>query len=275
MMLFLVLLIFLHVPLAPDSATSTRTRQFRSVRTGEYSPTSDTVTSNVLGITWIFVKGGTFRMGNDNGLSPDESPEHIVRLTDFSMSATEVTFAQYDRFCEATGRTKPGDNGWGRDSMPVINVNWSDAYEYCEWASRVSGSAILLPTEAQWEYAARGGIKSKGCQFSGSNDINAVAWYSEDSEKRTHPVGTKLPNELGIYDMTGNVWEWCRDWYGDDYYSSSPEKDPKGPATGQYHVLRGGSWMSNAPYCRISTRSSLRSDYISINNGFRIVKEPR
>ncbi len=212
-------------------------------------------------------------MGNDNGLSPDESPEHTVTLNDFYISATEITFAQYDQFCQATGKTKPADNGWGRDSMPVINVSWNDAYEFCEWASRVSGTAIRLPTEAEWEFAARGGTKSNGYRFSGGNDLNVVAWYAENSDKKTHPVATKLPNELGIFDMTGNVWEWCGDWYGDDYYGVSPVDNPRGPVTGRYHVLRGGSWISSASYCRITTRSSLRSDYVSVNNGFRVVKE--
>ena len=212
-------------------------------------------------------------MGNDNGLSPDESPEHVVTLSNFEISATEVTFDQYDRFCEATGRNKPKDKGWGRGTMPVINVNWNDAYEYCRWASQVTGTIIRLPTEAEWEYAARGGNKSQGYTFSGGNDIDAVAWYSENSDQRTHPVATKKPNELGIYDMTGNVWEWCADWYSDEYYSTSPRKNPQGPVSGQYHVLRGGAWLSNAAYSHISTRSSLRSDYISVSNGFRVARD--
>lgn len=233
---------------------------------------ADSARSTDLGIRWVFVAGGTFRMGNNNGLSPDESPEHEVTLQSFSISATEVTFDQYDRFCEATKRNKPNDNGWGRGTMPVINVNWNDAFEYCQWASTITGTAIRLPTEAEWEYAARGGIKSRGFTFSGSNDVDAVAWYSENSGKKTHSVGGRHPNELGIYDMTGNVWEWCADWYSDEYYSVSPENNPQGPVSGQYHVLRGGSWLSNAAYCHITTRSALRSDYISVNNGFRVVK---
>ncbi len=214
-------------------------------------------------------------MGNDNGLSPDESPEHNVILSDFLISATEVTFAQFDQFCGATGRTNPSDNSWGRDSMPAINVSWDDAFGFCEWASRITGTSIRLPTEAEWEYAARGGTKGRAFQFSGCNDIDVVAWYSENSGQKTHPVGMKLPNELGLYDMTGNVWEWCYDWYGDDYFSASPEKNPRGPESGQAHVLRGGSWASKASYCRITTRSSLRPDYRSAGNGFRVVREIR
>lgn len=212
-------------------------------------------------------------MGNNSGLSPDESPEHKVTLSSYDISATEVTFDQYDRFCEAVKRNKPKDNSWGRGSMPVMNVNWNDAYEYCRWASTVTGTTIRLPTEAEWEFAARGGTKSRGYTFSGANDVDAVAWYSEDSGGKSHRVAGKHPNELGIYDMTGNVWEWCADWYSDEYYAVSPQENPKGPVSGQYHVLRGGSWISKAAYCHITARSSLRSDYVSVNNGFRVVRE--
>ena len=229
--------------------------------------------ADTLGIHWIFVDGGTFRMGNDNGLSPDESPEHEVTLSSYYISATEVTFGQFDRFCDSTNRVRPRDNGWGRGSRPVVNVDWNDAYDYCLWASKVTGTSIRLPTEAEWEYAARGGTKSRGFTFSGSNDADAVAWYSEDSGGKTHPVAGKQPNELGIYDMTGNVWEWCADWYSEEYYSTSPKKDPPGPQFGQYHVLRGGAWLSKAAYCHLTTRSSLRSDYVSASNGFRVVRE--
>ncbi len=227
----------------------------------------------LLGIKWFLVGGGNFRMGNDNGLSPDESPEHEVGVDGFFISATEVTFDQFDRYCDATKKIKPKDNGWGRGPMPVINVNWNDAYEYCQWASKMAGTKIQLPTEAEWEFAARGGTRTQKYSFSGGNQMEAVGWYSENSGRKTHPVGGKKPNELGIFDMTGNVWEWCADWYSDEYYGEGPKKNPKGPATGQYHVLRGGSWISTEQYCRVTTRSFLRSDYISANNGFRVVKD--
>jgi sulfatase modifying factor 1 len=234
--------------------------------------TTDTGVSVDLGIKWIFVEGGKLQMGNDNGLSPDESPEHEVTLDGFSISATEVTFDQYDRFCEATKRNRPGDNRWGRGTMPVMNVNWNDAYEFCQWASNKTGTIVRLPSEAEWEYAARGGKKSRGYTFSGANKVDSAGWFSENSGGKTHPVAGKLPNELGIYDMTGNVWEWCADWYGDDYYSISPKNNPQGPVFGQNHVLRGGSWLSNTTYSHVTTRSSLRSDYISVSNGFRVVR---
>ncbi len=230
---------------------------------------------STLGIRWIVVAGGNFRMGNDNGLSPDESPEHDVHVDSYFISATEITFAQYDRFCEATNRLKAKDNRWGRDSMPVVNVNWNDAYEYCRWASKLTGSSVRLPTEAEWEFAARGGAKSLHYSFSGGNHAETVGWYAENSGKKAHVVAGKTPNELGIYDMTGNVWEWCADWYGDEYYSVSPKNNPKGPLTGQFHVLRGGSWGSTEEYCHVTTRSYLKSDYISVGNGFRVVKDVR
>jgi formylglycine-generating enzyme required for sulfatase activity len=232
----------------------------------------DSAKSNDLGIKWVHVEGGRFRMGNDNGLSPDESPEHEVLLDGFFMSATEITFDQYDRFCEATKRSKPSDNGWGRGTMPVINVNWNDAYEFCQWAANVTGSPVKLPTEAEWEFAARGGTKSRKFAFSGGNKIDDVAWFAENSERKSHQVALKAPNELGIYDMTGNVWEWCADWYSEEYYSVSPKKNPQGPQTGTHHVLRGGSWLSTATYGHVTTRSSLRSDYISTGNGFRVCR---
>ena len=273
----LIILVFPQRCFVPESRAhnafaSSKAHNVRSSFSKQSDPADSSVKIN-LGIRWIPVEGGMFDMGNDNGLSPDESPEHEVTLDSFSISATEITFDQYDRFCEATKRSKPSDNGWGRGSMPVINVNWNDAYEYCQWASDVTQTTIHLPTEAEWEYAARGGTKGHGYTFSGSNDVDAVAWYSENAGKKTHPVAGKLPNELGIFDMTGNVWEWCLDWYSDEYYSVSPRKNPQGPASGQYHVLRGGSWLSNAAYSHISTRSSLRSDYISVSNGFRVVRE--
>ncbi len=261
------------------ASLSAQTSSTGSLKTNQYNivtvPPADSDTGNALGIQWIDVPGGTFRMGNDNGLSPDESPEHDVTVDRYSISATEITFDQYDRFCVATKRPMPKDNGWGRGPMPVINVSWNDAYEYCVWASKVSGGIVRLPTEAEWEFAARGGTKSLKYSFSGAAHVDDVGWYSENAGARTHPVRGKKPNELGIFDMTGNVWEWCSDWYSDEYYGESPKKNPKGPVTGQYHVLRGGSWMSTEEYCHVTTRSALRSDYVSVNNGFRVVKEDK
>ena len=201
----------------------------------------------------VYVKGGWFEMGSNNGGS-EEKPVHRVYVDDFYISKYEVTFAEYDRFCEATGRSKPDDMGWGRGNRSVIFVSWYDAVEYCNWLSRQTGKHYRLPTEAEWEYAARGGNKSRGYKYSGSDNINRVAWYDGNSNDRTHPVGTKQPNELGIYDMSGNLWEWCSDWYDSDYYSRSPERNPKGPTSGNSRVLRGGSWDFDVSYCRVANR---------------------
>jgi len=196
--------------------------------------------SKVLGIEWIKISAGEFQMGS-NGGNPNEKPVHTVYLDSYHISKTEVTFAQYDKFCSDTGRKKSLDSGWGRGNRPVIYVSWEDAVAFCKWLSRKIGKNIHLPTEAQWEYAARGGNKSKGSKYSGSNDIESVAWYTKNSGAKTHPVGQKNPNELGIYDMSGNVSEWCSDRYGDNYYSNSPRNNPAGPSSGIFRVYRGGS----------------------------------
>ena len=172
----------------------------------------------------VFVKGGTFMMGSEEG-EANEKPVHPVSLSDFYIGKYPVTFAEYDRYCEATKRPKPDDNGWGRGTRPVINVSWDNADDYCDWLSEKTGQKYRLLTEAEWEFAARGGIKSKGRKYSGSNHLDEVGWYWENSgEKRlsgewkidiitknncrTHPVGEKAPNELSLHDMSGNVWEW-------------------------------------------------------------------
>ncbi|MFH1527877.1 MAG: SUMF1/EgtB/PvdO family nonheme iron enzyme, partial [Bacteroidota bacterium] len=214
----------------------------------------------------VFVKGGTFPMGSNDGGS-DEKPIHQVTVNDFYIGKYEVTFEEYDKFCEATGRTKPKDNGWGRGKRPVIYVSWNDAKAYCEWAGG------RLPTEAEWEYAARGGIQSQGYTYSGSNSIAEVAWYSGNSGNKTHEFGTKKGNELGIYDMSGNVWEWCSDWYGNNYYTNSPGNNPKGQASGTSRVLRGGSWYDNVYYCRVANRDWGYPDITYSYYGFRIVQD--
>jgi formylglycine-generating enzyme required for sulfatase activity len=157
---------------------------------------------------------------------------------------------------------------------PVIHVSWNDANEYCNWLSRKTAKNYRLPTEAEWEYAARGGNQSRGYTYSGSNNVDEVAWYNGNSGSATHAVGQKGPNEMGLYDMSGNVWEWCKDWYGGDYYKISPAIEPKGPSDGSYRVARGGGWSLSARYCR----PSFRYDYNPVNRyhglGFRLVLVP-
>ena len=140
------------------------------------------------------------------------------------------------------------------DNCPVEQVSWNDIQDFIQKLNQKTGKNYRLPTEAEWEYAARGGNKSKGYTYSGSNSSGEVAWYTDNSDSKTHPAGQKQPNELGLFDMSGNVWEWCSDWYGSDYYQSSPSSNPKGASTGSFRVRRGGGWCSNARDCRSAYR---------------------
>ena len=155
------------------------------------------------------------------------------------------------------------------DNLPVEQVSWNDIQEFITKLNTMTGKTFRLPTEAEWEYAARGGNKSKGYKYSGSNTLDNVAWYTNNSSSKTHPVGQKQPNELGLYDMSGNVWEWCQDWYGS--YSSSSQTNPTGPSSGSYRVLRGGSWYHFARICRVSYRLNSDPDDRYNLNGFRLV----
>ena len=240
----------------------------------------------------VFVKGGTFMMGSEDG-EQDEKPVHEVILSDFYIGKYPVTFEEYDLFCEVTKRKKPEDQGWGRGRRPVINVNWDNADDYCDWLSEKTGKNYRLPTEAEWEFAARGGIKSKGRKFSGSNDLDEVGWFWENSgDKRllgvwnndivtennckTHHVGGKAANELGLHDMSGNVWEWCRDWYGEKYYTECKSKglieNPQGPKTSKSVVLHGGSWNLDHTYSRVARRHGFPRDMRDEDIGFRLAR---
>jgi len=212
----------------------------------------------------VFVEGGTFQMGSNSGDS-DEKPVHTVTVSSFYMDKTEVTQAEYrkvmgknpsyfsDRFFDSC------------DDCPVENVSWHHANEYAKKVGK------RLPTEAEWEYAARGGNKSKGYRYSGSNQLDAVGWYKNNSDWKTHPVAQKQPNELGLYDMSGNVYEWCSDYYSDSYYRSSPKNDPQGPNSGSSRVLRGGSWRYYDYLCRVADRSGSDSGSRYNYRGFRLV----
>ena len=205
-------------------------------------------TVNGVSFKMIAVKGGTFQMGSDDGYEW-EKPVHQVTLSDYYIGETEVT----QELWNAVMGSNPS-YFYGNMQRPVETVSWNDCQTFISRLNELTGETFRLPTEAQWEYAARGGNKSKGYTYSGSDAEDDVAWYWYNSDRMTHPVKTKAPNELGIYDMSGNVWEWCSDWYGD--YSSAAQTDPTGPATGYYRVGRGGSWDNDATYCRVAFRGN-------------------
>jgi formylglycine-generating enzyme required for sulfatase activity len=217
----------------------------------------------------VFVRGGCFDMGDDfGGGDKDEKPVHEVCVDEFYMGQYEVTVGEFKEFVNATGykteaergggclvwigdKWEKGDNkNWKNpgflqdDSHPVCCVSWNDAVAYTEWLSGKTGKRYRLPTEAEWEYAARsGGMIVRFAGTSSKWELRKYAWYDGNSKNATHPVGQKRPNGLCLYDITGNVWEWCSDWYGEDYYRISPKDNPKGPLSGKYRVLRGGSWF--------------------------------
>jgi formylglycine-generating enzyme required for sulfatase activity len=244
----------------------------------------------------VLVKAGEFQMGSNEGY-PNEQPVHAVSITrPFYIARYEATFEAYDSFSEETMRGRLDDRGWGRGDQPVIHVDWYDAVEYCNWLSEKAGLApcysgkgkliqcdfsqdgYRLPTEAEWEYAARGGAQGQGFIYAGSDDPDEVAWYADNSYDQLHPVGSKAPNELGLYDMCGNIFEWCWDWYAEDYYAASPESDPLGPPLPTdakpwefTRVRRGGSWREDAINIRVCVRSFDGVNYPG-DNGFRLVR---
>ena len=220
----------------------------------------------------VYVEGGTFNMGDTVKGDPEiEGPVHSVTVSSYYIGKFEVTQAQWKTFM--------GDNpvgfGYKGDSLPAERITWFEAKAFCDSLSKYTGKKYMLPTEAQWEFAARGGVKSKGYLYSGSNTADEVAWFRGNSDMKSHAVGMKLPNELGIYDMSGNVWEWCSDWRS--AYTTAPAVDPTGPAEpdpdfGAYRVERGGAFLSRTEnVVRITNRYEY--DPTDFNNilGLRVV----
>lgn len=230
--------------------------------------TTKSFTVNGVTFNMIRVKKGTFTMGattEQTGADTDEKPAHSVTLTkSYYLGETEVTQELY----QAVMGTNP--SYFAGTQKPVEKVSWNDCQTFITKLNSLTGLTFRLPTEAEWEYAARGGNQSKGYLYSGSNTIGNVAWYTDNSGSSTHNVKSKAPNELGIYDMSGNVWEWCQDWYDSSYYSSSPSTDPTGPTSGSYRVLRGGCWYSIATYCRVAIRLYSTPSNTYYHNGFRL-----
>jgi formylglycine-generating enzyme required for sulfatase activity len=221
---------------------------------------------NDFGIEMVYVKGGTFQMGSNDGDS-DEKPVHTVTVSDFYIGKYEVTQKQWR---EIMGNNP--SNFKNCDNCPVEMVSWNDVQEFIKKLNQKTGKNYRLPTEAEWEYAARGGSQSRGYKYAGSNNIGEVAWYDDNSSSKTHAVGGKKPNELGIYDMSGNVYEWCSDWYGN--YSAGSQRNPQGPTSGTIRVLRGGGWGSGAGVCRVSGRFLNAPGGRDRNSGFRLAVSP-
>lgn len=196
---------------------------------------------NQFDIAMVYVQGGSFNMGcssqQETACRESDIPIHNVKLNDFEIGKYEVTQSQWVTIMGNNPSQMKGDN------LPVTDISWVDIQEFIKRLNGRTGKNYRLPTEAEWEYAARGGNKSRGYKYSGSNIVADVAWTTENANKKTHTVGTKAPNELGIYDMSGNVEELCNDWIADDYYSNSPKENPTGPVEGVSKVLRGGSYL--------------------------------
>jgi formylglycine-generating enzyme required for sulfatase activity len=235
----------------------------------------------------LIVEPGIFMMGSTDGY-PNEAPVHQVTITrSFRVGIYAVTNAEYAVLCDDTKKCSFPD-----DDLPVAGIDWYDAVDYCNWLSERAGltpcysgagkftkcdflaNGYRLPTEAEWEYAARGGNLSKGYLYAGGDDPDLVAWYEDNSGGNIQPVGGKLPNELGIYDMSGNRWEWCWDWYEEGYYAESPEIDPTGPTTVPSGMMiekcrRSGSSIENVLTLRTTFRSADGIDYPG-GNGLRL-----
>ena len=204
-----------------------------------------TFTVNGVSFEMVFVEGGTFQMGSNDG-DDNEKPVHSVTLSDYYIGQTEVT----QELWQAVMGSNPSYDMGAKN--PVNNVSWNDCQEFISKLNRLTGGCFRLSTEAEWEYAARGGNKSRGYKYSGSDDLGSVAWYKDNSGREVHPVGSKSANELGLYDMSGNVYEWCADWY--DSYPSSSQTNPTGASSGSHRVNRGSSWIYGAASCSVANR---------------------
>lgn len=250
---------------------------------GQSSSVRDFVETAVgLNMKMVYVDGGSFLMGATSEQGSDgEDDEKTIRrisLDSYYIGECEVTQSQWSKVMGTSVSQQAGKAGYSADKgvgpdYPMYYVSWEEAQAFCRELSLLTGRTYCLPTEAQWEYAARGGKNNDGAKYSGSWSLDAVAWYNSNSGGSTHPVKTKRPNSLGLYDMSGNVWEWCSDWYGSSY-NVNETSNPVGPSSGSFRVLRGGSWNNRALNCRVSDRSSTSPGSRFNSYGFRVVVLP-
>jgi formylglycine-generating enzyme required for sulfatase activity len=217
----------------------------------------------------ILIPGQFFLMGSEDG-QLDERPVHRVWIDAFEIGVTQVTNSEYASFANATGRSLPS-TPFIDPEQPVVAVSWFDAVAYCDWLSETSGRRVRLPCEAEWECAARGG--AEGTRYPSGNELPL-----QDDERFANgpePVGRRVPNAYGIYDICENVHEWCSDWYAPDYYAVSPERNPRGPENGKRRVSRGGSWRHRIKFSRCAARSSIPPEFQYADYGFRIACDAR
>lgn len=220
----------------------------------------------------VRVEGGTFQMGSDSELAnEDEQPVHAVTLSSYRIAQFTITQKQWRAIM---GQNVAWNVNYGvGDNYPATNLNANDVKQFLDKVNRLGELNLRLPTEAEWEYAARGGKNSHGTLYSGDDDADAVAWHQGNAGNRLHPVGSLQPNELGLYDMSGNVWEWCSDWYGN--YSEDAQTNPQGPNSGQRRVVRGGSFSYEAAFSRVTQRNSVQSGTSSFALGFRVAMDEK
>lgn len=245
-------------------------------------------TDQVTGMEFVKVPAGCFRMGDTYGDGQgDEKPAHEVCLNGFSMGKYEVTNAQYRRFKPGHNSGSYEGNSLNGDNQPVTNISWLDAVEYAKWLSFKSGRSYRLPTEAEWEYAARGGTSGRNfwgddpaeaCRHANGADITAKSQWPDwtvtecnDGYKVAAPVGRFRPNGYGLYDIMGNAWEWTADWYDEEYYYNSPKDNPQGPPSGELKIPRGGGWGNASECVRVSDRNGFPPDFRILFLGFRLV----
>ena len=229
-----------------------------------------TTVDPVSGMEFVLVKGGCFKMGYESGDGePDEKPAHEVCVADYYLGKSEVTQAQWEKVMKNNPSSRPE---CGTD-CPVENISWNMIQEFISTLNGKGALTYRLPTEAEWEYAARaGGKNEKWAGTSIEADLGAFAWLGSNSDSTMHKVGQKKPNGLGLYDMSGNAMEWCQDWYGEEYYSTSPKDNPTGPSAGQKRVLRGGDFGRDPKELRNTHRRKDEPGMTDGNYGFRLVR---